>query len=270
LIRFDEQAVPNSSSDDLTEKLWCRFIGNSNDDDATLLRKMSLLREDDTGIERATVSGILMCSNHPEEFLPSAVIMAVRYRGKNRDANYQLDAHEISGPLDQQVTEALAFVQRNMSIAAAKSPGRTELPQYDERAVFEAIVNAVAHRDYSIAGSKIRLFMFDDRLEIYSPGALPNTLTIGSIALRQSTRNELIASLLARCSAPGGARRSFMMDKRGEGVPIIKRESLALSGIEPEYQLIDDAEVLLTIWAASPPTDVDSVAGSAESFGEDE
>jgi predicted HTH transcriptional regulator len=65
--------------------------------------------------------------------------------------------------------------------------------------VFEAVVNAVAHRDYSIYGSKIRLHLFSDRLEIYSPGSIPNTMTVDSISERQSARNELLSSLLARC-----------------------------------------------------------------------
>ena len=56
---------------------------------------------------------------------------------------------------------------------------------------FEAIVNAVVHRDYSISGSKIRLFMFADRLELCSPGALPNTVTIDKLPYSQATRNEL-------------------------------------------------------------------------------
>lgn len=123
-------------------------------------------------------------------------------------------------------------------------------------AVFEAVVNAVAHRDYSVYGSKIRLHLFSDRVEIFSPGAIPNTVTIDSISERQSARNELISSLLARCPMNVnaiGSRRDFIMDKRGEGVPIIITESEALSGKRPEYQLIDEAEVKLTIFAAMPP-----------------
>lgn len=250
LIRFDEQAVPNTSFGDFDDGLWKRFVGDDVNETNLTLRKLSLLRDDNEGVERATVAGILLCSERPDAHLKSALIQAVRYRGTERDANYQLDAREITGPLDTQIRDAHHFVLRNMTIRAVKTPQRVETPQYDERAVFEAIVNAVAHRDYSIAGSKIRLFMFDDRLEIYSPGALPNTLTIDSIALRQSTRNELIASLLARCGAPQTAGRSFMMDKRGEGVPIIQRLSKELSGRAPEYRLIDDNELLLTIWAA--------------------
>ena len=118
------------------------------------------------------------------------------------------------------------------------------------QAVFEAAVNAVAHRDYSIQGSKIRLHLFADRLEIFSPGTIPNTMTVESLHLRQSARNELLTSLLARCpSAPGN--RNFLMDKRGEGVPIILSESEKLSGQRPVYKLIGDAELMLTIFAAN-------------------
>ncbi len=123
-------------------------------------------------------------------------------------------------------------------------------------AVFEAIVNAVVHRDYSVYGSRIRLHLFDDRLEIYSPGTIPNTMTIDSLSERQSARNELLSTLLARCPMNVnaiGSQRSFIMDKRGEGVPIIITESEKLSGRKPEYRLFDDAELLLTIFAAKSP-----------------
>jgi predicted HTH transcriptional regulator len=217
---------------------------------------MKLLTDDDTGQVRATVAGLLMCASTPERWLPGAFVQAVSYRGTRQDSNYQLDAREIIGLVDQQVRDALAFVRKNMKIAARKSPGRVEIPQFSMRAVFEAIVNAVAHRDYSIHGSKIRLFLFDDRLELYSPGPLPNTVTIDAIALRQSTRNELLTTLLAKCPVgdpAGEIKRQFLMEKRGDGVPIILEASRELSGREPEYRLLDDAEVLLTIFAAAPP-----------------
>lgn len=124
---------------------------------------------------------------------------------------------------------------------------------YSLRAVFEAVVNAVAHRDYSIHGSKIRLFMFPDRVDLYAPGALANTLTVESLPLRQATRNELIASLLAKCPVNSDLEvgRGRLMDKRGEGVPIILEESWKLSGRLPVYRLIDDSELRLTIYGAS-------------------
>jgi len=147
----------------------------------------------------------------------------------------------------------MAFLKRNQTVRATKEPHRIELPQFSERAVFEAVVNAVAHRDYAVSGSKIRFFMFDDRLEIYSPGALPNTATIDSMALRQATRNELITSLLAETPVAemvGEVGRGFYMEKRGDGVPIILRESKELSGKDPVYRLIDDSELLLTVFSA--------------------
>ena len=95
--------------------------------------------------------------------------------------------------------------------------------------------------------------MFGDRIELYVPGGLANTLTPDSMHLRQYNRNELIVSLLARCpvGADEGLGRSYLMDRRGDGVPIILDESNRLSGRAPEYSLIDDSELRLVIWAAA-------------------
>jgi predicted HTH transcriptional regulator len=123
--------------------------------------------------------------------------------------------------------------------------------------VFEALVNAVAHRDYSMYGAKIRLRVFANRLEIYSPGALANTMTVDSLPFRQASRNETIASLLAKCPVPDDIAgmetpRSTLMDRRGEGVSIILERSERLSGRAPVYELPDESELRLTIFAASP------------------
>jgi predicted HTH transcriptional regulator len=256
VIRFDEKAVPETSPDTLVEPLWTRFRGEAAEEDRLVtLDKLRLVTRDDQHAWRATVAGVLMCTEHPEEWLRNAVIEAVHYGTGERDSHHQIDARTIVGPLDRQINEALFFVERNMSVAAVKAPGRIDIPQYSLRAVFEAIVNAVAHRDYAVHGSKIRLFMFPDRLELYSPGGLANTLTVESLALRQATRNELIASLLAKCplQSRSDLGRTRIMDKRGEGVPIILRESRKLSGRTPEYLLIDESELCLTIHAGKPP-----------------
>ena len=203
---------------------------------------------------RASVVGVLLCCEEPERFLPNAYVEAVRYRGKKQDSNYQVDAQRIRGPLSRQIERSMVFLRKNQTDSTVKTPHRFEVKQFSESAVFEAVVNAVAHRDYSIFSSKIRFFMFDDRLEIYSPGALPNTVTIDNISLRQSTRNELIATLLAETPVPesvGDVGRSFYMEKRGEGVPIILDRSQRLSGKKPVYRLIEDSELLLTIFSAS-------------------
>jgi predicted HTH transcriptional regulator len=168
----------------------------------------------------------------------------------------QLDMQDIAGTLDAQIKDACKFVKRNMRVRAIKNPARTEFPQYSLSAVFEALVNAVAHRDYSIYGSKIRLRMFSEKMEIYSPGTIPNTMTLESLPLRQYSRNELISSLLARTPMNFemiDSYRKFIMDKRGDGVPIIYSKSVAVSGKKPEYELIDDTELKLTIFAGENP-----------------
>ena len=73
----------------------------------------------------------------------------------------------------------------------------------NDRGLPEGVVNAVLHRDYGMEDRKIRLFVFDDRAELYSPGALPNSLEIESMRLQQATRNETLASLLRRLSVEG-------------------------------------------------------------------
>ena len=140
-------------------------------------------------------------------------------------------------------------------MAATKAMVRVVHPQFSERAVFEALVNAVAHRDYSMVGARVRLHLFGNRLELHDPGALANTLTPASVDSRQYSRNERIVSRLARCrlSEQETRVRSHLMDRRGEGVAIILDESRKLSGRVPEYTLVDDSELRLVIWSADLP-----------------
>lgn len=251
LIRFDESVVPGGTAEDLDPELTVRFVRRGGGMSEQNLRRLRLVSDDEHGTSCPTVAGVLMCTRAPGNWLPHAYIQAVSYRGERRDINYQQDAVDLSGPLDSQVSRALHFVRRNMSVMATKATARVERPQYSERAVFEALVNAVAHRDYSMAGARIRLHMFPDRIELYVPGALANTLTTDSMADRQYSRNELIVSLLARCPvAEEGLARTYMMERRGDGVPIILDESYDLSGRYPEYTLIDESELRLVIWAA--------------------
>ena len=251
---FDKQPVPETGFGSLDESLWKPLLSAEGAAAPELaLEKMGLLTSDENGTIRATVAGTLLCIQSPEEWLPNACISATCYRGKDR-ASGQIDAQIITGPLNRQIAEAVAFAVRNMRVGAYKNPARTDLPQYSEKALFEAIVNAVAHRDYTIQGSKIRLSMFTDRLEINSPGGLPNNLTIESMDVRQSTRNEALTSMLGRMSVGnirGSEDRQFFMERRGDGVPIIFRETKALSGEPPQYQLIDGSELVLTIPAAA-------------------
>lgn len=132
-----------------------------------------------------------------------------------------------------------------------------DIPQYDIVSVFEGLVNAVAHRDYSLHGSHIRLRMFCDRLEICSPGRLLDSLSIEALRYRQITRNNAVTNLLEDIEVPSGipglvTRQKTLMKSRGEGVQILLRRSEEYSGRRPEYRLLDESELLLTIFAAGP------------------
>lgn len=260
---FDETPVAGAAMSDLVPSLSARFrTPHTRDSKEEFLAKLGIVREDEYGVLRPTIAGVLMASADPRPWLPDAFVQAAAYRGTSsfpegtRDV-YQLDAKDIGGPLDQQVIEACRFVYRNMRVAATKSMGRRDIPQFDLVAVFEAMVNAVAHRDYSYRRSKIRLRLYADRLELFSPGSLANTVTVDNLSLRQAIRNEAIVGLLSRIPVPPEiewleTERLKFMDRRGEGVRVIMENSERLSGRLPEYRLIDDADLLLTIFAANP------------------
>lgn len=262
LIRFDETPVPGAALADLDEALWRRFTTPLTTDapPEETLAKLAMAVQDEQETWRPTVAGALLACRAPERFLPGAFIQAVAYQGEDvvpqaEDA-YQRNAADIAGPLDRQIADACAFVRKNMRTGARKSPegGREDLPQFDLLAVFEAVVNAVAHRDYSMHGSKVRLRLFDNRLELYTPGMLANSMTPESLPHRQASRNEVISSLLARCPMEGRglpSHRTHIMDRRGEGVPIILSRTQELAGEFPTYRMVDASELLLTIPAAA-------------------
>ena len=254
IIAFDEQFVPNTHKDTLRISLYQRFISAAEVEHEVidLLSKRRLLVKEGKD-DRASVAGVLMCHDSPDEYLYNSFIQAVHYTGMRKDANYQIDAKDFRGPLDQQIVDAFKFVQKYNQVSARKDVGRVDRPQYSMRAVFEAVVNAVVHRDYSKAGSKIRLFMFANRLELFSPGALPNTLRIEDLPYNQATRNELLARLLSEVALEDDmgkqVERRHILERRGEGVGIILDESEKLDAKTPLYNLYGE-ELCLTIFAA--------------------
>ncbi len=250
---FDKQPVPETGFASLDEELWRPLVSAQGAAAPDLaLAKLGLLTDTDNGPRQATVAGILLCSRAPEQWLPNACITATRYRGADR-ASGQVDAQTIGGPLQRQIADAVTFAARNMQVAAHKDPARLDLPQYSERAIFEAVVNAVAHRDYSMRGSRIRLSLFSDRLEIQSPGTLPNSLTVENIADRQATRNEVLASMLGRMpvgGTRGSGERRYFMERRGDGVPVILNETRGVSGRPAQFRVVADADVLVVLPSA--------------------
>lgn len=252
LTWFDRQPMADTGFASLEEELWKPLLSASSarDPEAALFR-MGILADDHTGRRCATVAGVLLCSANPQQWLPNARVIATCYAGDTR-ATGQVDARGIGGPISVQIAEAVRFVLRNARVAARKDPARVDVPQFSARAVFEAMVNAVAHRDYSIKERAVRISMFADRVEIESPGALANGLTVDNMALHQSTRNEAVASVLRYMPVkelPGAQERRYFMETRGDGVTIIIDETRRATGRDPQFEL--DGETLrLTIPSA--------------------
>jgi ATP-dependent DNA helicase RecG len=254
-LGFDEMPVIGCRLSDLSAELYARFLGNTDEPAELRLRKLKLLVSGEPGEEWASVAGVLMAAPEPRQWLAHAYVQCVRYLGDERNAEQQHDAADVAGPLDRQINEATAFVLRNMRVGARKHLGRVDVPQFDAQAVFEAIANAVAHRDYSIPGSPVQVHQFADRLEITSPGALPNSQSVESIALRTATRNELLTNLLARTPVTvEAASRTRVMEKRGEGIPLIRTRSRELSGRAPRFELLGDNALRVTLFAADSQT----------------
>ena len=255
LIRFDEQPVPSADLAAIDSALQERFL-RGDFPKRLQLEKLHLVardsENDDSDQLKLTVTGVLLLTPRPTDYLSSAYIQCVAYGSTERNADYQLDAQDCDGPVDQQIQQAFMFVKRNMRIEAVKRPGRIDIPQYDLRAVYEALVNAVAHRDYAMHGSRIRLHLFSDRLELSTPGGLPNSLTVDNIDANSISRNETLVNLLSRYfPADPVSKRQNIIERRGEGVPIILSASEQLSTRRPLYEQINNTELKLTIYAAS-------------------
>ncbi len=156
-----------------------------------------------TDIGKLNKAGVLLFAEHPELIYPEFVIKAIRFPGNDIHATDFIDDEEITGPLTAMYAKALAFIKRNLlNIQAGQGvniPGKLEIPE----GVFEELlVNALTHRDYFIS-APIRIFIYDNRIEIISPGNLPNHLTVDQIKKGQSNiRNNIIASFVSKGLLP--------------------------------------------------------------------
>ena len=249
---FDEQPVLTATVDDLSRNRLEAFFGRSPTIPyLDLLRNTRVTFQDENGVDRPTIAGLLVFANEPTEFLPSGSIEAACYDGTRLSSDELVHAERLAGPVSDQIDSGIAFVASYRPRHGADAP-------YDLDVVDEAIVNAVAHRDYAIAGSKIRLFLFADRLELYSPGKLPNTITLDDMPYRTFTRNQLLVNFLSRIRSKRTGQ--VFLESRGEGVRKILEDGEAHSGRRPEYELFGD-ELRLTLWAKGekhPQMDADT------------
>ena len=243
---FDEQLVLAATVGNLSRNRLEAFFGRSPIIPwLDLLRNTRVVSRDEDGVDRPTVAGLLVFATEPTEFLASGSIEAACYHGTRLSSEDLIHAERLAGPVSDQIDAGIAFVARFMRTGVSAGAGA----RYDIDVVDEAIVNAVAHRDYAIAGSKIRLFLFADRLELYSPGKLPNTITLQDMPYRTFTRNQLLVSFLSRIRSKRTGQ--VFLESRGEGVRKILKDGEAHSGRRPKYELFGD-ELRLTLWAKDP------------------
>lgn len=199
---FEALPAPGASLDDLDDALAQQyaalFLGAApakRDAVIDLLARRGCVTKEENRW-RPTISGYLLLGREPQRAFPSAEILMARYAGKQMDDEFLREV--IRGPLPAQIRRAEAWLTANMRkgsrIDAFQREDRAEYPL---PAVREAIVNAVAHRDYAIRGDEIRVLMFSDRIEVYSPGRLPGHVTVENIVDERFSRNEVIAQVLA-------------------------------------------------------------------------
>jgi len=234
-IQFDEtvvEAAPMAEIDLARVDIFLRglkqpALSESKLPRENLLLNLRVLKSDERGAF-PTVAGLLAFGKNVQRYLPGAEIQAAYYRGDSRTSEV-LDQKTIRGTVVEQIENAFGFVKNNMRVGSViQGAKRIEFPEYSLEATREAITNAVAHRNYSLSGSGIRLFMYVDRLEVSSPGGLPNTLTLENIRLVQFARNQLLASYLTGMG---------YMEKRGEGILRMIDWSRQNQAPEPKFEL---------------------------------
>lgn len=214
----------------------------------SLLRNTEFLS--DEGGSSTTVAGLLLFGQQPNRFLPQAGIDAAAYPGKVKDYASK-ERISLRGPMtplfsrnelgemllieNGLVEQAVEFVRRNIGVRATLVNGsrRVEKRDYPEEAVREAIVNALVHRDYLLSSTNIELSVYEDRLEITSPGRLPNGITPEKMITGcRAARNQLLKDVM---------RDYGYLEHMGMGVPRkIVKGMLEHNGTMPE--LIEDGE----------------------------
>lgn len=198
--------------------------------------------------------GILLFAKQPEQYISGAYIDLAVYHHDIPDGN-TVDSRQITGPLPEQIAKVVSYFQASplTPILSRKSgDGRRDYPSYIDTALQEAVVNAVIHRDYGVAGSQIIIRMFPDRIEFQNPGVLYNTLTIENLyaGCQLARRNQFLTGFMRYYESP--VMGSSFLEAWGEGFLNLVRDSLRLSGRRPELEQIGEA-TKLTIYAVQYP-----------------
>lgn len=142
-------------------------------------------------------AGVLMFSDNAAKFMPYVEMICCAFKGRNKTFIY--DRKDVRSDLLTQFNEGMAFIQRQLNIRSEiRGVNRTDIYELPLDAIREALVNAIVHRDYSIRGASLSVDVYDDRVEIVSPGGLPQGLDRADFGTRSVRRNLIIADLFHR------------------------------------------------------------------------
>lgn len=206
--QFHADELPTKAGIDKLDKLRFRdFLRDvykqeypdSPEDLTRLLQNMNLATDAGT----LNLAGVLMFAERPEWITPQFVVKAIRYPGNAIHATDYVDTEDFAGPLRAVFDGAHAFIMRNLhKIQAGRGVNSPGVPEISPDVFEELLVNALVHRDYLVSAA-IRIFIFDDRIEIISPGHLPNNLTVAKIKAGNSNiRNPILVSYVAKGLLP--------------------------------------------------------------------
>jgi ATP-dependent DNA helicase RecG len=213
-----------------------------------ILRGLNLLVED-----TLTVAGVLLFAREPGRWLPRAGVDLLKFEGTAVElgANFNLvKREELIAPLPLLIRRTWDLVGTLVRIRyQLRGLEMSEQPEYPDFAWREVIVNAIAHRDYSITGTSIQVRMFDDRLEVESPGGLPGIVTVENIRHRHFSRNPQVVGVL---------KAWHYIEELGFGMDRVFREMEAV-GAPPPLVVDDQGVVTVTLHAAPPETSSQTV-----------
>lgn len=182
----DEIPVNGTTVNDIDEKLFLDFFvknGGETPEELGLTFTIALENTDSIKDDKLTLGGLLFFGKEPQRFKPAFCIKAVSYYGNDIEGIEYRDSEDIRGTIPQMFDNVMAFLKRNLKKTQQGQGFNSEgILEVSETALEELLQNALIHRDYFI-NAPIRLFIFDNRIEIISPGKLPNSLTIDKIKL---------------------------------------------------------------------------------------
>ncbi len=201
-LHADEMLVKNSTINDIDTELFLDyFIKNqeSSPEELGITLKEALENTYTLKENMLTLGGLLFFGKDPQKFKPAFCIKAVSYYGNEMEGTEYRDSEDIKGTIPEMSDKAISFLKRNLRKSQQGQDFNTEgILEISEIALEELLQNALIHRDYLI-NSSINLFIFDNRVEITSPGKLPNNLTIETIKYGTSNiRNNLLVTFCSK------------------------------------------------------------------------